>query len=142
MRIGHEFALCRQVLKAEPAHAHALHLLGVVLHAKGDLQGAIDMTRQAVAADGGVALYHSNLGEMYRQAGRIEEAISEAGCALALEPRYAPILNNLGIARYDRDEYDHPCDTDGTHRATSLREPKKPEDQRSHDHDCRGRTMS
>ncbi len=116
--------LCRQVLKAEPAHAHALHLLGVVLHAKGDLQGAIDMTRQAVAADGGVALYHSNLGEMYRQAGRIEEAISEAGCALALEPRYAPILNNLGVARYDRDEYDQAADC--YRRAIEL-EPNSPQ---------------
>jgi hypothetical protein len=77
-----------------------------VRHQKGDLEGAIDAQRGAVAADAGVALYHSNLGEMYRQAGRLEEAISEAGCALALEPRNAAVLNNLGIARYDRDEYD------------------------------------
>lgn len=98
--------LCREVLKAQPTHAAALHLLGIVLHQKGDLDGAIDAMRGAVAADVGVALYHSNLGEMWRQAKRLDEAISEAGCALALEPRNVSVLNNLGIARYDRDEYE------------------------------------
>ncbi|HKX11443.1 MAG TPA: tetratricopeptide repeat protein [Stellaceae bacterium] len=98
--------LCRRVLKAQPTHAAALQLLGIVLHRKGDLEAAIDAMRGAVAADGGVALYHSNLGEMCRQAKRLDEAISEAGCALALEPRNVSVLNNLGIARYDRDEYE------------------------------------
>lgn len=98
--------LCRQILKAQPAHAGAFHLLGIVLHQKGDLDGAIDAMRGAVAADSGVGLYHSNLGEMCRQAKRLDEAISEAGCALALEPRNVAVLNNLGIARYDRDEYE------------------------------------
>jgi Flp pilus assembly protein TadD len=98
--------LCRQVLKAQPTHGATLHLLGIVLHQKGDLEAAIDALRSAVASDAGVALSHSNLGEMYRQAGRLDEAISEAGCALALEPRNAAVLNNLGVARYDRDEYD------------------------------------
>ncbi len=99
-------ALCRQVLEARPAHAEALHLLGIVLHTKGDLPGAIDALRLAVAADGGVALYHTNLGEMCRQAGRLDEAVSEAGCALALDPRSVAVLINFGVARYDRDEYD------------------------------------
>src|SRR5579859_578015 len=35
-----------------------------------------------------------------RQAGRVDEAVSEAGCALA----NIVVLNNLGIAHYDRDE--------------------------------------
>jgi Flp pilus assembly protein TadD len=99
-------ALCRQVLNARPAHAEALHLLGIVLHTKGDLPGAINVLRQAVAADVGVALYHSNLGEMCRQAGRLDEAVSEAGCALALQPRNIAVLNNLGVAHYDRDEFE------------------------------------
>lgn len=98
--------LCRQVLKTEPAHAGALHLLGIVLHQKGDLPAAIEAVRRAVAAAGGLALYHMNLGEMCRQAGRLDEAISEAGCAVALEPRNVPALNNLGIVHYDRGEYE------------------------------------
>jgi len=57
-------ALCRQVLSALPAHAEALHLLGIVLHTRRDPQDAIDALRQAVVADASVALYHSNLGEM------------------------------------------------------------------------------
>ena len=104
--LGYAESLCRQVLQAQPTHAGALQLLSIILHQKGDLEGAIDVMRGAVAADGGVALYHSNLGEMCRQAKRLDEAISEAGCALALDPSNVAVLNNLGIARYDRDEYE------------------------------------
>ena len=111
--------LCRQVLQAHPAHAPALHLLGVVLHQRGDLQGAIDAVRRAVAVQGGVALFHANLGEMCRQAGRLEEAISEGGLALALEPRNAHALNNLGIAHYDREEYEQAAEC--YRRAIALR---------------------
>lgn len=98
--------LCTQVLRAHPAHAPALHLLGVVLHQRGDLPAAIEALERAVSAQGGVALYHANLGEMCRQAGRLDDAISEAGLALALEPRNVHALNNLGIAHYDREEYE------------------------------------
>lgn len=108
--IGAE-ALCRQILQAQPAHAEALHLLGVVLHMQGNLKEAIEALRRAVAADGGVAVYHANLGEMCRQAGQLDEAISETGCALALEPRNLAVLNNFGIARYDRDQFDQAADS-------------------------------
>ena len=107
------------MLQAQPAHAPALHLLGVVLHQRGDLQGAIDAVRRAVAVQGGVALFHANLGEMCRQAGRLEEAISEGGLALALEPRNAHALNNLGIAHYDREEYEQAAEC--YRRAIALR---------------------
>ena len=56
------------------------------------------------------ALYHANLGEMCLQAGRLDQAISEGGLALALEPQNVHALNNLGIAHYDREEYDRAAD--------------------------------
>src|SRR5579863_7044014 len=59
-------ALCRDILRARPDCAPALHLLGIVVCQAGDLPGAIDLLRRATAADGTVALYHCNLGEMCR----------------------------------------------------------------------------
>jgi Flp pilus assembly protein TadD len=116
--------LCRQVLKAHPAHAGALHLLGIVLHQKGDLRGAIEALRRAVGVGGGVALYHSNLGEICRQAGLLDEAISEAGLALALEPRNVHAINNLGIAHYDREAYHEAA---GCYRRAIELQPNAPE---------------
>src|SRR5580765_7993831 len=72
----------RQVLQRVPNHADALHLLGVVAQQVGQSAAAIDLIRRAVAISPGLALYHSNLAEAYRRAGRLDEA--EASCRQAL----------------------------------------------------------
>lgn len=98
--------LCQQVVTAQPRHAEALHLLGIVLHQAGDTAGAIGMLQRAVAASPSVPLYYSNLGEMLRLARRLDEAVAAGERAVALHPGYAHALNNLGIAYYDRREYE------------------------------------
>src|SRR5512135_2972392 len=60
--------LCRQLVEARPKHAEGLHLMGIICHQEGDLITAIDYVRRAIAAKRTVPLYHSNLGEMCRQA--------------------------------------------------------------------------
>jgi tetratricopeptide (TPR) repeat protein len=97
--------LCRQVLEAQPRQSQALHLLGIIAHRAGDTAAGIDLIRQAIGIDGGVALYHSNLGEMCRLTGRTDEAVAAGRRALALDPTMVNALNNLGIAHYDRGEY-------------------------------------
>ena len=102
--------LCQQVVAAQPRHADALHLLGVILHQGGDSAGAIEMLRRAVAVSPNIPLYYSNLGEMLRLAGRFDEAVAAGERAVALDPGYAHGLNNLGIAYYDRREYERAAD--------------------------------
>jgi len=97
--------LCRQILEARPTHADALHLRGIIAHQTGDLIGAIDYLKQAVAARGNVPLFHSNLCEMLRQAGRLDEAVAAGTRAIKLHPSFTAALNNLGIAHFDREEY-------------------------------------
>ncbi|MBV9112074.1 MAG: glycosyltransferase family protein [Hyphomicrobiales bacterium] len=97
--------LCRQILNTVPGHAETLHLLGIIAHQAGNIRVALDLLRQAIAADGRVPLYHCNLGEMCRLAGRLDEALAAGRQALALRPAYPEALNNLGIAHYDRGEY-------------------------------------
>jgi tetratricopeptide (TPR) repeat protein len=102
--------LCLQVVAAQPRHAEALHLLGIVLHQAGDTVAAIEMLQRAVGANPGVPLYHSNLGEMLRLAGRFDAAVAAGRRAVELHPGYAHALNNLGIAHYDRREYEEAAD--------------------------------
>jgi tetratricopeptide (TPR) repeat protein len=98
--------LCEQVVKAQPRHAEALHLLAIVLHQAGDVATAIDMLKRAVTANPNVPLFYSNLAEMLRLAGRLDEAVAAGRRAVELHPGYAHGLNNLGIVHYDRREYE------------------------------------
>jgi tetratricopeptide (TPR) repeat protein len=98
--------LCRQILRVQPRHAEALHMLGIVLHQAGETSAAIDVMARAISANGAVPLYHSNLGEMLRLAGRLDEAVVAGSRAIELQPNFAQALNNLGIAYYDRGEFD------------------------------------
>ncbi len=80
-------ALCRDVLHVQPDCAAALHLLGIVTYQVGDLLGAIELIRRAIAADATNAIYYSNLGEMCRQAGDLDDARAAFSKAIALKPR-------------------------------------------------------
>ena len=89
--------LCQQVLAVWPGQADALHLLGLMAHAYGNLDLAISHLRQACLAPRAPALYSSNLAEMYRQKGLLAEGEEAARRAVAMDPRLAGGWNNLGI---------------------------------------------
>jgi tetratricopeptide (TPR) repeat protein len=89
--------LCQRVLAAWPGQADALHLLGVMAHAFGNLDLGIQHLRQACLAPRAPAVYFSNLAEMCRQKGLLDEAEQAARRATALQPDLVPAWNNLGI---------------------------------------------
>jgi predicted O-linked N-acetylglucosamine transferase (SPINDLY family) len=96
----------RRVLQAEPQHAEALHLLGVIAHQTGDHAAAIEDIGRAIAMRPGEATYHSNLGEAYRALGRTAEAMDCYGRAVELNPDCVQAHNNLGntlrgLGRFD-----------------------------------------
>ncbi|HWK45706.1 MAG TPA: sulfotransferase [Stellaceae bacterium] len=88
---------CRRVLAARPGHADALHLLGLMAHARGNLDRAIAHLRQACRAPRAPAVYSSNLAEMYRQKGLLAEGEAAARRAVATDPTLISGWNNLGI---------------------------------------------
>src|SRR5688572_19501895 len=57
-------AIYRQILAREPNCAEALHLLGVVRQAKGELPTALDLVQQAVRLNPQNALFHASLAEL------------------------------------------------------------------------------
>jgi tetratricopeptide (TPR) repeat protein len=97
--------LCRQVLRVEPHQAETLQTLGIIVYQSGRMAEGIELVRKAIAANGTVALFHSNLCELYRLATRLDEAIEAGRQAIALAPDLAQAHNNLGIAHFERREY-------------------------------------
>lgn len=95
---GRAEAVCRDLLRIDPRHGDALHLLGVVALQRSDRVAAVDYIGQAIDADGGRPEFHNSLGNVYRTLGRSAEAIDEFRRALRLKPDFAIAYNNLGIA--------------------------------------------
>ncbi len=87
-----------QILAVAPDQPDALHLLGVVAFQTGKHEMAIRYIGRAVQLQGNAAIYHNNLGEAYRAAGRIPEAVACYRRAVELQPDYAEAHNNLGVA--------------------------------------------
>ena len=88
---------CQRVLAAWPGQTDALHLLGVMAHAFGNLDLALQYVRQACQTPRTPAVYFSNLAEMCRQKGLLEEGEQAGRRAVALAPNLVAARNNLGI---------------------------------------------
>ena len=57
----------RQILAANPNHANALHLLGVLAHQAGKHDLAVETIERAIRLQGNSAPYYNNLGEADRR---------------------------------------------------------------------------
>lgn len=97
---------CQRVLAAWPGQADALHLLGLMAHAYGNLDLAIAHLRQACMAPRAPAVYSSNLAEMYRQKGLLAEGEEAARRAVAMDPALVAGWNNLGILLQEAGRFD------------------------------------
>lgn len=109
---------CRQGLRMQPLNDSALHQLGIIVHDAGKTGEAIDLVRQAIAANGNVGLYHANLCEMCHRSRLLDEAVAAGRRAIALAPDYPHAYNSLGIAYFELEDYDQAVDC--YHRAVAL----------------------
>lgn len=94
--------LCLRVLAAQPEQPHARHLLGLIAHAYGHADLALAHLRVACRAPAAPAAYCSNLAEICRQQGLLDEAEVAARRALAIDPALAEAWNNLGIVLQEK----------------------------------------
>jgi predicted O-linked N-acetylglucosamine transferase (SPINDLY family) len=88
--------LCRRVLDADPAHADALNLRGLVAHAAGQSQAALDYIGKALQIKPESADFYSNRAGVYRALGRSEEASADYQQALRLSPEVPELHCNMG----------------------------------------------
>ena len=105
--LGEAEQLYRHILQAEPDHADANHLLGVLAYQSGECLQAVESIGRALAVNPRAACYHSNLGLALEDLGQVEAAIASYEQALRLEPDFPEAHNNLGkalIRKGQRDE--------------------------------------
>ena len=95
------------VIDQDPKEVKAYLELGYFYQQKMDPL-AISYYENALNADPNNVEIHYNLGKMYQDLGRIEEAEEQYKTAINLDPKHVPSLNNLGyiylddeVARYD-----------------------------------------
>ena len=91
----------QQILKAQPNHPAALHLLGVVAYQESDHARAVELISKAIVAKPDYADAHRNLGSVLRDLGRFDEAVASYREALSIKPDYTDAHNNLGSALRD-----------------------------------------
>jgi tetratricopeptide (TPR) repeat protein len=88
-------ALYRELLARDAGLADAWHLLGLIAHARADLAAAEACIRRALAVRPEEALFHYNLANVLRDAGRADAAIVGYRAALATRPDDPDTLLNL-----------------------------------------------
>ena len=95
----------RDILRHQPDHAGALHLLGVACQQEGDLLEAAACIRRAIAIDGSKAVYHNNLGVVLRGQGLLSEATAAYRRALEINARYPDAMSNLATVLHEQGQH-------------------------------------
>jgi tetratricopeptide (TPR) repeat protein len=97
-RLGEAEACYRRVLAAQPNHADALHLMGVVAHQTRRHDLAVELIGQAIKRNGRNPIYFYHLGVTLQDHGKPVEAIAAYRQAIRLKPDYAEAFKNQGDA--------------------------------------------
>ncbi|MEZ0225222.1 MAG: tetratricopeptide repeat protein [Alphaproteobacteria bacterium] len=87
----------REILRHDPGHFHANHLLGVVLLQRGNAAEAERQISVAIQIDPSAAAAYKNLGNAQRAMGKPEDALASYNKASELKPDFADVLMSRGI---------------------------------------------
>lgn len=90
------YAMCRQILAADPLFTDALHLQGVIEMSAGEIGQAIETLQKVRTLRPKDASVYSDLGMIYQGLRRFEEARAHLEQAIALNPKMAGAQLNLG----------------------------------------------
>jgi protein O-GlcNAc transferase len=96
----------QEVLAAEPNHANALHLMGVIASKLQRYKEAVQYFERALHLNPDDPVAQYNLGNAFRDQEKLDQAIEYYRRALALQPAYADAHNNLGMALKDQGRVD------------------------------------
>lgn len=88
----------RRILAQNPDQHEALHALGILVLNSGHLEPAAEFLKKATLHAPRNATYLSNLGEIYRRLGRLDDAVAACKKACQIEPKNVHAHYNLGLA--------------------------------------------
>ncbi len=94
-----------KVLTADPSHAGALHLMGVLAHQAGHNDQAAEWIRKSLDVDGGFSDAYFNLALIHEAEDRIGEAEACYRQAIETDPKNAKAHLNLGNLLFQRDDF-------------------------------------
>jgi hypothetical protein len=94
--------LATRMLAAMPEHPHILHLAGIVSYRNGRTAEAIERMEKSQVIAPDVALYPRNMCEVYRGAGRLEDAVRAGQRAIELAPKDSRAYFNLALILYEK----------------------------------------
>ncbi len=90
-----------EILRRQPNHFDALHLLGVIALQTGRAERAVQLITQALGRNANIAAAHSNLGNALRALRRPDQALASYQRAIALQPDHPDAYNNRGATLQD-----------------------------------------
>jgi len=94
-RLAHE--LCLKILAAQPDHADALFLLGMIAAEHGNFAKALEVIDRSIALEPDRAEYRAHRGRCLLALHRPREAFEEAQQALERQPSDALTLDTIGV---------------------------------------------
>ena len=100
--------LYARIVRDEPGHADALHLLGVIRMSAGNGEGRRLIDR-AIAIAPRVTLYRTNLAELLLRGGNTSEAEAEARIAVETAPDDCKALRVLASVLREQRRYEEAC---------------------------------
>lgn len=103
-RLREAEAIASNLLRSVPNDPRVLQLGGIVAFRTGRHPLAIQLLEKAIRLDPRNVLYHRNISEMYRQVGRLDDALAAATHAVSLLPGDAIALHNLAVIHHERGE--------------------------------------
>jgi len=97
---------CQRLLTADPDHADALHLMGLIAFRAGQHDHALEWTARAIAQDPKPD-YLTSLGTTLLRQGRREDALKAFDKAVQLKPDDAALWKQLGDVLLELQRRDH-----------------------------------
>lgn len=95
-----------EILKKNPEHFDALHLLGAIAAQKGDPTRALGFFNRAIAINAAYAEAHYNRGVVLQQLGQVDPALASYDRAITLKPDHAPAWFNRGNLLKDSNQFE------------------------------------
>jgi len=94
------------ILRIQPRHAGALHLLGVIAYQTKNHHRAAELIGKAIDIDPGNATYYYNRGNALQELKQFDAAIASYDKAVAIEPNHADAYCNRGNALQELRQFD------------------------------------
>ncbi|MBT9612630.1 MAG: tetratricopeptide repeat protein [Burkholderiales bacterium] len=110
----------RALLKVQPNHPDALHLLGLIEHRHGHADEAIRLIQQAIALHPHVFNFPLSLAEVLYGQGQYAAAEQACRAAIRLEPNHAEAHNHLGVMLKAQNRF---ADAEQAYRAALVLKP-------------------